>query len=73
MILACAVVITNRRYHRELNAANLVYEQIGDRLGWQVYRFRSGMVTPDKTRTARMGAPTGSATKTSSASGAATS
>jgi hypothetical protein len=48
MILACAVVIMNRRYDRELNAANLVYEQIGGRLGWQVYRFRSGMVPPDK-------------------------
>jgi hypothetical protein len=48
MLLACAVVISNRRYDREVNAANLVYEQIGDRLGWQVYRFRAGMVAPDK-------------------------
>jgi hypothetical protein len=48
MLLACAVVITNRRYDREVNAANLVYERIGDRLGWQVYRFRPGMVAPDK-------------------------
>jgi hypothetical protein len=48
MVLACAVLITNRRYDTELNAANLVYEQIGDRLGWQVYRFRAGMVPPDK-------------------------
>lgn len=48
MILACAVVITNRRYDTELHAANLVYEQIGDRLGWRVYRFRSGMVPPGK-------------------------
>ena len=48
MILACAIVITNRRYSTELNAANLVYEQLGDRLGWNVYRFRaSGFVRPD--------------------------
>ncbi len=43
MILAGDVAITNRRYPTELNAANLVYEQIGDRMGWQVYRFRPGM------------------------------
>lgn len=48
MILACAVIITNRRYDGELNAANLVYEQIGDRMGWQVYRFQAGLVSPDK-------------------------
>jgi Protein kinase domain len=48
MVLASAVVIMNRCYDRELRAANLVYEQIGDRLGWQVYRFRPGMVAPDK-------------------------
>jgi hypothetical protein len=48
MVVAGAVIITNRRYDTELNAANFVYEQIGDRLGWQVYRFRPGMVAPDK-------------------------
>jgi hypothetical protein len=49
MILAGEVVIMNRRFNRELNAANLVYEQVADRLGWQVYRFRPGMVAaPDK-------------------------
>lgn len=48
MILACAVVITNRRYDTELNSANLVFEQIGDSLDWQVYRFRPGMVPPGK-------------------------
>lgn len=47
MLLASAVIITNRRYNSELNAANLIYEQIGDRLGWQIYRFRIGMVRPD--------------------------
>jgi hypothetical protein len=31
-----------------LNAANLVYEQVADRLGWQVYRFRIGMAPPHK-------------------------
>jgi hypothetical protein len=46
MILACAVVIQNRRYDRDLNAANLVYEQVEDRLSWQVYRFRPGGLTP---------------------------
>jgi hypothetical protein len=50
MILACAVVIGNRRYDRDLNAANLVYEQAGDRLGWQVYRFRpSGIASSPAT------------------------
>jgi hypothetical protein len=33
-------------HDRDLNAANLVYERAGDRLGWQVYRFRpSGMAS----------------------------
>lgn len=48
MLLACAAIISNRRYERDLSAANLVYEQVGDRLGWQAYRFRPGMVAPDK-------------------------
>jgi hypothetical protein len=48
MLLASAVTITNRRYDRKLNASNLVYEQVGERLGWQVYRFRASMVRPDK-------------------------
>lgn len=47
MTMACAVMISNRRYNRDLNAANLVYEQVGDRLSWQVYRFRADMATPD--------------------------
>jgi protein kinase-like protein len=42
MVLAGCVMITNPRHPKELNAANVVYEQVGDRLGWQVYRF-SGM------------------------------
>jgi len=59
MILAACVMITNPRYATKLNSgnlvyeealrsANLVYEQIGDRLGWQVYKFRNGVVPPDK-------------------------
>jgi len=48
MTLACVVVIMNRRYDRELRAANLVCEQVDGRLGWQVYRFRPGMVAPDQ-------------------------
>ena len=32
MILAACVMITNPRYPTELNSANLVYEQVGDRL-----------------------------------------
>jgi hypothetical protein len=50
MVLAGCVVITNPSYPTELNAANLVYEQVGDRLDWQVYRFRGGMVTPNRYR-----------------------
>ena len=33
LVLACAAIITNRRYDTELNAANVVYEQVGDRFG----------------------------------------
>lgn len=50
MIIAGGVMITSRRYTTPLNAANLVYEQVGDRLAWQVYRFRAGMVPPQKYR-----------------------
>jgi serine/threonine-protein kinase len=46
MVLACAVVIRGRRYDTDLNAANLVYEETGDRLGWQVYRFRFTAIGP---------------------------
>jgi hypothetical protein len=48
MVLAGCVVISNQRHPMSLNAANLVYEQVGDRMGWQVYRFRAGLVPPDK-------------------------
>jgi hypothetical protein len=41
MILAACVMISNQRHFNPLNAANLVYEQAGDRLGWQIYKFRS--------------------------------
>ncbi|MFF3097711.1 protein kinase [Streptomyces cyaneofuscatus] len=48
MVLAGCVVITNRSYSTELNSANLVYEQVGDRLIWQIYKFHSGMVRPER-------------------------
>jgi len=47
MTLAGEVLIKNRR-QGDFNAANLVYEQVGDRMAWQVYRFRSAMISPDK-------------------------
>ena len=50
MALAGCVMITNPSYSTELNAANLVYERVGDRLAWQIYRFRSGIVPPDRYR-----------------------
>jgi hypothetical protein len=51
MLLAGVAVITNRRQPKELNAANVVYEQDNDHFSWRVYRFRaSGMVTPDNYR-----------------------
>ncbi len=49
MVLAGCVMITNPRHPTELNAANVVYEQAGDRLGWQVYRF-SGMAQAGRYR-----------------------
>ncbi|MFE5595373.1 protein kinase [Streptomyces sp. NPDC056549] len=48
MVLAGCVMITNPRYPTELNSANVVYEQVGDRYTWQIYRFHSGMVDPAK-------------------------
>ena len=48
MALAGCVMITNPSYSMELNSANLVYEQVGDRLAWQIYKFRSGLVPPDR-------------------------
>jgi len=50
MVLAGSVIITNPSYPTELNSANLVYEQVGDRLSWQIYKFRSGPVPPDRYR-----------------------
>jgi hypothetical protein len=49
MVLAGCVIVTNPRHPIELNAANVVYEQVGDRLGWQVYRF-SRTVKPGTSR-----------------------
>ncbi|MFE1852162.1 hypothetical protein [Streptomyces sp. NPDC059489] len=48
MALAGCVLITNPSYSTELNSANIVYEQVGDRLAWQIYKFRSSFVPPDK-------------------------
>jgi hypothetical protein len=48
MILAGYAVITNPSYSTEVNAANIVYEQVADRLAWQIYRFRNSAVPPDK-------------------------
>jgi hypothetical protein len=42
MILAGCVMINNPRRPVPLNAANLVYETVGDRLAWQIYKFSSG-------------------------------
>ena len=50
MVLADAVMITNPSYPTELNSANIVYEQVGDRLSWQIYKFRSSPVPPDRWR-----------------------
>ncbi|MFJ1652683.1 protein kinase [Streptomyces sp. NPDC088337] len=48
MVLAGCVVITNPSYASELNSANVVYERVGDRLVWRIYKFRNGLVAPDK-------------------------
>jgi hypothetical protein len=48
MILAGCVMITNQRRPTALNSANLVYEQAGDRLGWQIYKFRNSVLPPDR-------------------------
>ncbi len=50
MVLAGCVMITNPGYSSELNAANVVYEQVNDRFGWQIYRFNSGPVPPQRYR-----------------------
>jgi hypothetical protein len=49
MVLAGCVMINNPRHPVPLNSANLVYEQAGDRLAWQIYRF-SGGGSPDRYR-----------------------
>jgi hypothetical protein len=50
MILAGCALIKNRRNHDDLNAANVVYEQSGDRLAWHLYRFSSSFCAPDQYR-----------------------
>jgi len=50
MVLAGCVMISNPRHTTELNAANVVYEQVGDRLGWQAYRFHCFTADPSRYR-----------------------
>jgi Protein kinase domain len=50
MILAGGVMINNPSYPVGLSAANLVYEQVGDRLAWQIYKFSGGFAQPDRYR-----------------------
>lgn len=50
MVLAgCVRIINPSSNNRALNSANLVCEQVDDRLAWQVYKFRS-LVRPDRYR-----------------------
>ena len=49
MVLVGFVMINNPRHPIPLNSANLVYEQVGDRLAWQIYKF-SGGGHPDRYR-----------------------
>ena len=49
MVLAGCVMINNPRHSVPLNSANFVYEQVGDRLAWLVYKF-SGGGHPDRYR-----------------------
>jgi hypothetical protein len=49
MVLAGCVMINNPWHPVPLNSANLVYEQVGGRLAWQIYRF-SGGGYPDRYR-----------------------
>ena len=68
MVLAGCVIITNPSYPTELNAANLVYEQVRrppHLADLQVPRQRSSS-RPAATITALTGAPTASATASSS-------
>jgi serine/threonine protein kinase len=41
LILGGTAYISNRRSHLAFTAANLAYEQLGDRLAWQVYKFHA--------------------------------
>lgn len=38
-VLAAAVLMRNRSFPREVNSANLVYEQGKDGFGWHIYRY----------------------------------
>lgn len=48
MVLAGCVTIANPRYSKELNAVNVAYEQVGDRLAWQIYKFQGMWAPPDR-------------------------
>jgi serine/threonine protein kinase len=51
MLIAGQVEIRNPRHSEVLNCANLVYEQVGDRYAWQVYKFHSSaLIQPDRYR-----------------------
>jgi hypothetical protein len=50
MVLAGAAMIANPIHTTELNSANIVYEQADNRLSWQIYKFRSDLVTGDEYR-----------------------
>jgi len=63
MALAGCVMITNPSYSTELNAANLVYERVGDRLAWQIYRSAAASCRQTGTGTGPTAAPTGSVTE----------
>ena len=51
MLIAGYVDISNPRHIHPLNCANIVYERVGDRYAWQIYRFHSSaLVRPYKYR-----------------------
>lgn len=45
MVLAGGVVLSGRRLKEQLLAANIVYEQIDDRLKWRLYAFLPGVTS----------------------------
>ena len=71
MVLAGCVMINNLSYTTPLNSANLVYEQAGDRLAWQIYRFPNSIVTPDRDTYGPYGRTHGLSTRDPSTPGSA--